>query len=214
MRNGKFINLLATILLMALLTPTAHAAGPLRGQIFTIFTSVIRDVNGNRINFSTDTTTPLYTAALGTLLQAPDGHQITWGEWLQGALSTESVASIKCVEKGTHLTLELTDLIPNALYTVWLFTGATPTSPLSRGMFPNSLGQGGNHFTTDENGAAIFNAIAPRGPLSINGEIPNCLLDNSISVIQLAYHSDGRLYGPVPGPAGVTLDHINFVFQP
>jgi hypothetical protein len=215
MHNRKWVSSLAAVLVVMLLAPAvAHAAEPLRGEVSTIFTSIIKDVNGNAITFTTDPSTLLYTAALGTPLLAPDGHHITWGEWFQAGLSTESVTSVKCVSQGTHVTVEATDLIPNALYTVWIFTVATPTSPLSAGRLPNALGQGKNHFTTDETGAGTFNAIAPGGPLSINGQIPNCLLDNPIFVIQLAYHSDGQLYGPVPGPAGVTLDHINFVFRP
>ena len=216
MQNRRWMSAAAVVLVAALALPlTALAKPPVRSdEVSTIFTSVITDVNGNPINFSTPPATPLYTAALGTPLLAPDGHQITWGEWLQGALSTESVVSVKCIQKGTHVTIEVTDLIPNALYSVWIFTIVAPGSPLSAGALPNLTGQGGNAFITDATGAGSFNTIAPAGPLSISGTIPACLLDNAVFVIQLAYHSDGQLYGGVPGPAGVTLDHINFVFQP
>jgi hypothetical protein len=186
---------------------------PVRQPIAAILIGGIRDVNGNRLNLSSDPATPLYkTAAPGTPLLAPDGHQLTWGEWLQTGLTNTSIASVKCINKGTHIVIEATDLIPKALYTAWLFTQPTPGSPVFVGAVP-SLVSGNNSFHTDSTGAGSFNAIAPAGPLSISGEIHDCLLENKIFILRLAYHSDGQLYGGVPGPPQVTIDHVNFLFQ-
>jgi hypothetical protein len=208
--NRKWIGI-AT--LAGLLFPLAVLAeAPVRSSISILFRSGLSDVHGNRPNASTDPSTLLYKAVNGQPLLAPDGHQLTWGEWIEPLRTDTSRVSVKCVDKGTHVVIEATGLIPNALYSAWLFAQATPTSMFAVGTLRSVL-PGDNSFVTDETGAGSFNAIVPAGPLSIQGEVSDCLLTSSTFIIQLDYHSDGRLYGGVPGPAVVTFGHIAFIFN-
>jgi hypothetical protein len=201
----------ALMLIVCLWASAAYAAAPLVLPINRTLTSAVRDVNGVRPDASTDPSTLLYTAALRTPLLAPDGHQLTWGEWMRPEALNTSTAIVKCVEKGTHVTLQLTGLIPNALYSAWLFVRPTETSPVDAGKLP-SITTDSNGFVTNGLGSATLNVIAPAGPLSISGEITSCLFDFFNFSFNLAYHSDGRLYGDVPGPDGITLQQFNFAF--
>src|SRR5438094_980688 len=47
---------------------------------------------------------------------APDGHQVTWGEWTD----VEGQAAVKCIKQGSHIVLHLSGLIPNGQYTAWV----------------------------------------------------------------------------------------------
>lgn len=201
----------ALLLIVFLSASAVYAEAPFRLEFSRTLTGAIRDADGVRPGPGTDPATLLYTAALGTPLLAPDGHQLTWGEWDLISSTNASFASVKCVEKGTHVVLKYKGLIPNALYTMWLFVQVLETSPVDAGRLP-SLVSDSNAFTTDESGSAVVNAIVPAGPLSISGEITDCLFDFENFSLNLAYHSDGRLYGDVPGPDGVTVQQFAFGF--
>src|SRR3989442_504751 len=43
---------------------------------------------------------------------APDGHQVTWGEWTD----VQGQAAIKCVYQGSHVVVHFSGLIPNGQY--------------------------------------------------------------------------------------------------
>lgn len=206
----KVVGVLVSVLFLFPLD--ALAGPPVRTSITTLFANGIRDADGNRPSFSSPPDTLLFRLIDRSPLPGPDGRQLTWGEWIKTALTDSSRASVKCINKGTHVLIEVTDLIPNALYSVWLFARPNPTVPIGGGALPSLLSDS-NGFTTDETGAATINAIVPAASLSISGEITSCLFDNSTFVLQIAYHSDNQLYGGVPGPTGITFDHINFVFQ-
>lgn len=211
MRHSKWAWTAIGLGALAILFPAnSRAEGPVRQGLTGFFSSVVEDAAGVRPRAASDPSTLLYTSALHTPLLAPDGHQLTWGEWRRPVTINTSLVSAKCVQKGTHVVVEATGLVPNALYSVWLFTQVTVGAPVSMGAVPSLVGD--NAFRTDETGAGSFNAIIPAGPLSLAGEAPACLFDNPVFVFQLAYHSDGQLYGGEPGPLGITLDHINFRF--
>jgi hypothetical protein len=219
MRNQRWVNITKSVMMvlvpMLLYPATARAEPPSRELITTIHIGALRDINGSPVTGLTDPSTALYTIAPGNPpLEATDGHQITFGEWIQTAIDNTSRASVKCVNKGTHVSIHATDLVANGLYTAWLFVLATPASPLAIGAVPTVTGQEENSFRASHVGEATFNAIVPAGPLSISGSISSCLLDNSAFILRLAYHSDDQLYGGMPGPVGVTLDHIGFTFLP
>jgi hypothetical protein len=189
----------------------AYAEPPTRLQISRTLTSAVRDSSDVRPSTCTERDTPLKAAALGTPLLAPNGRQLTWGEWARPFWLNDSVATVQCVNKGTHVTLRLSGLIPKGLYSVWLFVRHTPDSPVDAGRLP-SLTSKNNGLRADRFGRATFDTIAPAGPLSISGSITKCLFDETNFSFNLAYHSDGRLYGDVPGPDGVTVQQFNFEY--
>jgi hypothetical protein len=194
---------------LCLSASAAYAAPPVFLEISRTLSGPVRDVNGVRPGPETDPATPLYTTALGTPLLAPDGHQLTWGEWDNIAATGASTASVKCVNKGTHIVLHFEGLIPNALYSMWLFVRLTATSPIDVGKLPSRTSDG-HVFVSNAAGKGTISVIAPAGPLSISGEIPGCLFAFEDFSLNLAYHSDGHLYGNVPGPDGVTVQQFQF----
>ncbi len=202
---------IALMLVLGLSAAAAYAAPPIRLEFSRTLTGAIRDAGGVRPGPGTDPATLLFTAALGTPLLAPDGHQLTWGEWDSISALGASTASVKCVKKGSHVVIEYEGLIPNALYSVWLFVQVLETSPVDAGKLPSLNGKT-IAFVSDENGFGMISSIAPAGPLSISGSITDCLFDFENFSLNLAYHSDGMLYGDVPGPDGVTVQQFAFGF--
>jgi len=132
-------------------------------------------------------------------LVATDGHHITLGEWRRA----KGHASIKCGRKGTHVTLQLTGLIPNGVYTVWVGTfqapGLTPD-------FANLIGLGAlgapdgsqNVIVASPNGTAALSVFHPPGNLSMFGS-SECLSEEFEVLLWLPLHLDGQTHGGVPG---------------
>jgi len=130
---------------------------------------------------------------------ATDGHHITLGEWRRA----KGHASIKCGRKGTHVTLQLTGLIPNGVYTVWVGTfqapGLTPD-------FANLIGLGAlgapdgsqNVIVASPNGTAALSVFHPPGNLSMFGS-SECLSEEFEVLLWLPLHLDGQTHGGVPG---------------
>jgi hypothetical protein len=117
---------------------------------------------------------------------------------------------IERVAGGTRLTLDMTGLIPNGVYTVWSdfykAPGLTPdfANSIALGAFGATDGSQ-NVFTADADGTAHFEGIQPAGPMSIVGEAPAYVLDSPVSEYYafLAYHINGQTYGPEPAPVGL-----------
>jgi len=204
--------------LMFLLPPLAvYAKPPARVTLSVtgIELGSFRDSQGNKITFSTDPSTVLYSA--GSPYLAPDGHPLTWGEWSYAAFNDTVKTTLKCVKNGTLLEIKAEHLLPNALYSLWVFANRTPDSPQSSGYLPPLDGgnydprdnrRHGHSFVTDKNGSATFSSIVPGGPLSIKGDIWGCLFHNSFFSFHIVYHADDQLHDPIPGPAGVEAVQI------
>ncbi len=148
--------------------------------------------------------TPLYANASGLCdhlfpLIAPDGHHIELAEWQ----SAKGNALIKCGQRGTHVVLQLTGLIPNGVYTVWVATfqapGLTPD-------FANMIGLGAlgepdgsqNVVLASPHGTATVSVFHPPGDLSIFGST-DCLSDEFEVLLLLPLHLDSQTHGSVPG---------------
>lgn len=117
----------------------------------------------------------------------------TLNEWLKAS----GTATYICEDGWGVLKARFHNLRPNATYTLWhFFMSAPPTKPFN-GTLDVPLGdhEGTQSvFTTDKNGSA---------ELDITFE--QCLqLSNTqlMSGIAVAYHSDGKTYGGLPGPFG------------
>ena len=133
--------------------------------------------------------------------QAEPANPITLGQWRQ----PKGEASITCKNKSNTISLELSGLIPNRLYTAW-------------GMFNNgghlvavALGGAPSVFVTDSKGDAKFERVLNFCPLRpVQGE-PTLLY------IDIIYHSDQMVYGLVPdltltGLMGGVISHSQFEF--
>jgi hypothetical protein len=153
-----------------------------------------------------------------TPIVAPDGHQVTWGEWTD----VEGRAAVKCINEGSHVVAHFSGLIPNGQYTCWIvafdppgFTGTTLDNAFAFG--PLGLQDGSqNAFVADDSGEGQISGILPPGPMSIIHTRPfdGCLTDELEFHVAIAYHGDGLTHGAVPGPVCTWAVQRAIVFKP
>lgn len=150
-----------------------------------------------------DLNAPLYTTAEGVphnpasssdvgpyTLGEPLG--VTQGAWLAGGGSL----TVRCEEGQGTVTADLEKLIPNATYTLWQsYVVAPPTVPFKAIDLPlGALDGSQNTFQTDGRGRAAFSVVLEACvPLST---------EQLMTVLAIAYHSDGRTHGLEPGAFG------------
>ena len=204
----KFILILAAALTCGVASSFAQA--PLRNDqsgLAPLTAGQVSDANGNP---AASADTLLYFSRLcqpetpRNPVLAPDGHQVTWGEWTD----VEGRAAVKCINEGSHVVAHFSGLIPNGQYTAWIVAfdppGFTGTSLANAFMFgPLGLQDGSqNAFVADANGEGQSSGILPPGPLSIihTRNFDGCLTDEFQFHVAIAYHGDGQTHGPVPGP--------------
>jgi hypothetical protein len=124
---------LAVLTAMALNTITLQADAPMRstGGPLTMF---VRGPGGSMITADTPLSTPLWDSRFGLPALAPDGHQLTLGEWT----AVEPRAQVQCKNDGTHVVLHVSGLVPKGVYTVsvLVFAGPFPAGPGPVGPFP------------------------------------------------------------------------------
>ena len=139
---------------------------------------------------------------------APDGHQLTLGEYNAVA----GRASVKCINTGTHSVLHYSGLQPNGVYSVWIFI-PNPTPP------PGALGVGSlgrtelseNHFMASEGGQGQISRTTPEEDLSVFGHVGQCFLDTPVE-LHLVYHIDQQTHGRDPGPLPTWVVNARFLF--
>src|SRR5439155_20005338 len=154
---------------LACIAASPPPSAPVRHDSFPIFeldgAPLILDEGGAALTTASDPATKLYSNRFCDAhapILAPDGHHVTLGEWLKAS----GKASVKCVNKGTHVVVELSGLIPKGTYTIWYvsfdkdgnFTGVG-----SLGLNDGSQ----NHFVASASGEGQLSAIMPSGPLSL-----------------------------------------------
>ena len=194
--------LLSTLVLCA--SAPAEKAGPAVGPTAVIvpFDPPV-DANGNPLvdpavynGFCPEGPSPIV---------GPNGQPVTLSKWLQA----NGTASLKCQGNGTRVTVNLSGLIPNGVYSIWVVVfGPGPADPNGANLLgAGALGRADgtqNHFVASPNGTGQLNVIQPAGVLSfIPYNIGSCLLsDSRIGEVQLhvGYHIDGQTHGGVPGP--------------
>lgn len=144
---------------------------------------------------------------------APDGHQVTLGEFL----SVQGTATAQCTMGGTEGSVQLSGLFPNGLYSVWLFKLAASGKGVSTaGIGSLGLNDGSeNVVLADASGNAQLSATNPAGRLSIYGITDACWLSDTKFSHQLmiVYHIDGMSHGRVPGPNGAFIEQFVFEFD-
>ena len=159
-----------------------------------------------------------------TPILAPDGHQVTWGEWN----NVHGRAAVKCIQPGSLVVVHLSGLIPNAQYSAWVVAfkppgfnpdPTLPNPPAANAVTAGPLGlQDGsqNGFVTDDNGEGQITGILPPGPMSLLHivDFDGCLTDYADFQVHIAYHIDGMTHGPVQGPPCSWAVQRIFVFKP
>ncbi len=133
--------------------------------------------------------TPLQTENTGPWLTGkPLG--ITLGEWF----AAKGEGTYQCKDGTGKVDIQFENLVPNGLYTMWHdFAVWPPTDPF-KGFYDLPFGArdgSENAFTADADGRARFQrSITPC--LQLTGE-------QLISELAIAWHSDGKTWGPDTG---------------
>jgi hypothetical protein len=215
---------LALLAVLAFGVSSVRAEAPLRqdeADLAPLALSQISDANGNP-PASPDTL--LYFSRrcqagdpLAPIL-APDGHQVTWGEWTD----VDGQAAVKCVKQGSHIVVHFSGLIPNGQYTTWIvafdspgFDGSTLANAFTFG--PLGLQDGSqNGFVASGSGEGQISAILPPGPMFIihNRDFDGCLTDEFEFHVAIVYHADGLTHGSTPGPVCTWAIQRAVVFKP
>lgn len=120
---------------------------------------------------------------------------------LEKWLDAEGEGDYSCSDGLGHIRAEFRELIPDAQYSIWQLYAPEPLDPLSGFiMIPVGERDGSqNAFTTDENGKA-----------QIELKFDRCIQEPGeqlTSGVALAYHSDGKTKGALPGEFGKNV-HI------
>jgi hypothetical protein len=146
------------------------------------------------------------------------GKQLTFAEFstVRGTITVEGR------EGGTYVSLDLTGLIPNGLYTIWNVTfnepGFDPSKEENniRGVGVIGKGDGSeSYFKASPSGTGHISAFTPQGPLSMVGEIAAHPFADEIEWhVVGAYHMDDQSHGPDLGPDGTVVEQFAFTFNP
>jgi hypothetical protein len=226
MKHSNQFSMLLASLAVAIVVPlgagsvSAQAPAPQRqSTLFTIEAELV-DAQGNP---AASPDTPLYNKGGGPFglcsppapVLAPDGHQVTLAEWRQ----VGGTASVKCFGTETHVVIHFTGLIPKGLYTVDVVTFKAPGFD---GTLANLIGAGTlgpndgseNATVASESGEAELSVMHPAGPLSLLGEVGDCLLDQVAFQLVGVYHLDGMSHGPIPGGPCDFVDAFAWTFGP
>ncbi|MEM9675105.1 MAG: hypothetical protein AAF992_21105 [Bacteroidota bacterium] len=178
-----------------------------------IVPAFIRDKDGNPV---TEPETLIHESSNLEPVIAPDGHHVTFEEFsrVKGSVSAE------CTERGTEMTMKLTGLIPNGVYTLWNLTFLDKTfDPTVEGFNIVGVGAAGpangsqSIFVASAEGEGQISLVTPGGDLSMKGSIQHCALDEMEWHIIGAYHIDGQTYGPSKGPKGTVVEQFGFIFK-
>jgi hypothetical protein len=125
------------------------------------------------------------------------GRQLTLAEY-SGA---EGTASMKRVEKGTHVVVHLSGLVPNGVYSILVLTFGPPgfTPDFSTWIGEGALGgPGRNGFVASPTGHAQLSVIHPPGDLSTFGSTTG-LLDEAETQLLVSLHLDDQIQDPMLG---------------
>lgn len=130
----------------------------------------------------------------------------TLGDWLSGT----GTASYQCADGKGALEARFENLVPGGVYTMWYAFAAKQMMgcaecPFATLDLPLGAPDGSqNVFRADSRGRAEFAAtFSPCLKLSD---------ERIMAMLAIAYHSDGKVYGPDPGPFG-SVSHVH-LFTP
>lgn len=161
----------------------------------------------------------IFESRLQNPVEDRDGNHLTWGDFG----TVRGMASITCKGNGVEVTLDLSGLIPNGVYTIWNAVFQAPgmdtSDPLLGidGLGAAGVGDGSdNTFVASPDGKGIITIYSPAGPMSIlpDLELGACpLSDNFEWHIIGSYHLDNLTHGPSLGPDGTVIEQFAFIFK-
>jgi hypothetical protein len=125
---------------------------------------------------------------------------MTLGEWL----AATGTGSYQCVDGQGEIALEFSGLVPNGVYTLWyVFSPSPPATPFMSLDLPLGARDGSQTIVSvNTDGTATYKAtVTPC--LQMSGE-------QAATLIALAYHSDGKSHGSLPGDFGLN-SHIQLM---
>ncbi len=127
---------------------------------------------------------------------------ITLGNWLKaGGTGTYTVDG-----DVAQIELVLNNLVPNGVYTAWCSVAILPPEVMITDLACGADDGSENTFTANEQGNATFSVSTDALPPTT---------ETSLSMVALAYHSDGNTYGAHPGDFGANSHvHILAVIPP
>lgn len=147
-----------------------------------------------------------------------EGKQLSFEEFS----TVRGTAIIEGIEGGTRVSLNLTGLVPNGLYTLWNVTFKEPGfDPSLEDMNLIGLGVVGkndgseSYFRASPTGTGQITAFTPEGPLSMMGGIAAHPFSQEVEWHLVgSYHMDDQTHGPDLGPDGTVVEQFAFIFKP
>jgi hypothetical protein len=166
----------------------------------------------NRMN-PADNASLLWNKRGHSPILAPDGHQVTLGEFKMVA----GGADVTCINQGTTIDISLQGLITNGVYSLWIYTFKLPGY---HNNFDHLAGNGvlklingtENIFTASSNGSASLSAIMHAQSLSILGSVGDCLFAEYEIHIMAAYHLNNVTHDGTPGNPNTWVTQFFFPF--
>jgi hypothetical protein len=122
---------------------------------------------------------------------------MTLGSWLKAGGS----GSYAVDGDTSQIELHLNNLVPGGVYTVWCSVVTLPPEHTITDTPCGAADGSENSFTADEDGNATF---------SVASFVLPATTDTSLSMVALAYHSDGNTYGISPGDFGLN-SHVQII---
>jgi hypothetical protein len=165
-----------------------------------------KDLYMNAPLYATATTTPhdpftgLTNPAANGPFQKGNALNVTLGEWL----AATGTGSYQCVDGQGEIALEFSGLVPNGVYTLWyVFSPTPPATPFMSLDLPFGARDGSQTVVSvNADGTATYKAtVTPC--LQMSGE-------QAATLIALAYHSDSKSHGSLPGDFGLN-SHIQLM---
>ena len=206
---------------------------PERKQVeLQIVSGLTVDADGNTVvPVAAPPSTLLYYRRTGLPILAPDGHQITAGEFI----TAKGTAEATCLDSGTEVKLSMSGLIPNALYRVWILIFKKPGFDIGPPPdFSNMIGEGAlgpndrsdNSFIASASGEGSITKIHPAGAMSETLPIPpfanepagKCLLTDAYEWhVVVAFQQPNQPSGKDVGPPALfpesAVEQFVFMFR-
>jgi hypothetical protein len=192
----------------------AEVPKALNNEVITV-PFFVQNENGDMPSSDADL---LYEFRLNNPVLDRDGNHLTWADF--GTVS--GTASVTCLEGGFEISMELTGLIPNGVYTFWNVTfneGGMNTNMEMlniRGIgCIGAIDGSENYFIASGDGTGSISAFTQSpADLSMIGDILSCPITDEIEFhIVGAYHLDSKTWGPNLGPDGTAVEQFGFIFK-
>lgn len=124
--------------------------------------------------------------------QAEPNKAITKGDWMNAS----GKLKVNCSSKRNSVRMQVSDLVPNRVYTVWALW-LDPAGPTGPRFIPMPLGGAPNSYVTDDRGRATFKRDLNFCPTDAATEGVG---GKRLAIIDTHLHSDHIAYGAVPAP--------------